>query len=386
MLKYKLSAERKIKHLKLSAFILFQVVFVCFFLETISQYFLSHSKNALYRARVVLQADAEYGWLLRSGLSTTFEGSRLYTTTESLRTDSEILQSQQQTVPSQMSQLLVLGPSSAFGWGVEYHETYGAVLAHKLSLRLINAAQIGHSALQGKLLWEKKFSNLDQKTKPQYVLLAYGINDLDRFRFYGVGSGADEDFFSHRPLPISQLNYAEKYSDFLTLFSLTVDELTSYLSCHYLSNTDLRRSPQGFMTTMQDFVSNLQQAGAVPIIINTPFFLPQENPSYSRKEIEDLYETVRQLAENGSCRQARLKLLEAKNLEPQRVREDVLELNSQLKSWAQSENLLHIDAYNLLRHKEHFVDPVHPSALGHKTLAEAAFIDIIKSGIKNESE
>lgn len=370
--------EKSIKYLKLSLIIILQILFITVCLEKASHYFLTHSKNALYRARVVLQANAEFGWLLRPGLATSFEGAELFTTNESLRAEYRFAQA------SEHSQLLVLGPSSAFGWGVEYQQTYGYLAAKELKLNVINAAQIGHSVWQGQRLWKKRYADLNPR--PQYAMLAYGINDLDRFRFYGTDPGSDRDFFNKNPLALSRLNYAEKHSHFLTLFSLSIDELRSYYNCQHLQSAALRSSPHVYISIMQELVTDLKQRGIIPIIINTPFYLKEKDNSYSREKINDLYAEVSQLAQSRKCRQARAKLQEAKSLEPERIREDVLELNQQLLVWAESQSLVYIDAHSLLKQKEHFVDPVHPSESGHKIVAEAVVSAIINSGIKYESK
>jgi hypothetical protein len=77
------------------------------------------------------------------------------TDSNGFRTDDET--SDDASGTPQVVEVLVLGPSSAFGWGVEYHETYAVVVARTAGQGLLNASQVG-----------------------------YGINDIDRFRFSGL--------------------------------------------------------------------------------------------------------------------------------------------------------------------------------------------------------
>lgn len=360
--------------IKTGLFVIFQFVIVGACLEGVSSYFLRNTENALYRTRRILQIDTQLGWRARPNLQTTFEGVELATDSNSRRIEG----SESKSETGAPGEVLTLGPSSAFGWGVPYEKSYAVTAAKQLGLRPINASQIGYSSFQGRLLWQEIAS--DRQLKPKIVFLAYGINDLDRFRFYGTATGSDQDFFSQKPLQLSLLNGVEKYSEFLTFFSLGADEMKSYFNCQHLVQSELRSNLRQYIENMQSLVTSLKNQDALPVVINTPFYFPQSPRPEFREEINRLYGQVRDLATQDQCRRARIKLREAKQLEPMRIAEDVLELNRELISWTSREKIVHIDAAQLLTDPEHFVDPVHPSAAGHDLITRAILSGLEQAG------
>ena len=106
--------------------------------------------DGLARAHLVLEPDAELGWRQRPNLDTSFEGQELHTNSIGLR-------GRENYTPH--PKVLVLGPSSTFGWGVTELESYPGQLQAALARAggasvVINAGEIGFSLVQGRRLYE----------------------------------------------------------------------------------------------------------------------------------------------------------------------------------------------------------------------------------------
>jgi hypothetical protein len=163
---------------------LIQILLCLGTLELIAWAFLNFSANPLYRARKLLRFDKEVGWFQKSDLTTSFEGKNVWTNKNGYRI---------QNKPVIKPTLVTLGPSSAFRCGVEEHETYSFLVSKRKGLPLLNASGIGHSIYQG--IMGKKIS---QNFSPGYAIIAYGVNHLDKFRFYDSESSPDEEYFSQK--------------------------------------------------------------------------------------------------------------------------------------------------------------------------------------------
>ncbi|MCZ7582516.1 MAG: SGNH/GDSL hydrolase family protein [Deltaproteobacteria bacterium] len=91
--------------------------------------------------------------------------------------------------------VVCLGASPTFGWGVDEAQTYPAVLERALQKRgldvqVINAGVPGYTSWQG-LRWLKSGGPLEWH--PDALTIAYDLNDLDRFRFFGNNGRTDAD-------------------------------------------------------------------------------------------------------------------------------------------------------------------------------------------------
>ena len=356
------------------SFILIQFLVCALILNYGSSFFLTHSSNALYRTRMVLQPDPDLGWKLYPNLGTQFEkvplfsnqfGERISTANENTNSNSDFV--------------LTLGPSSAFGWGVKNEDTYTSLFANAAKLNALNASQIGYSSFQGELLWKNFISQKPQHFK--YALLAYGINDLDKFRFYGQTYNSDTDFFSQVPLHFSKLLNWQKNFDFLKIINVASDEISLKFNCAPLAQIQQRATLEIYLAKMQNLITELKDKSIIPIVINTPYYLKKKNLLYSKNAIEARYEKVKNLAKEGSCTEALTELAAAKSLEPDRVAEDVVKLNSDLRELAEKNKAVYIDAYTILNSNqtnENYVDPVHPSAHGHLLIAGQIQASVLK--------
>lgn len=352
---------------KTLAFYLTQLLLCLLIFEAVAYFFLLGSGNALYRTRRILQTDPALGWRARPGLDTAFEKQPLITDSRGFR----LWKIPPVGSASAAPQLLTLGPSSAFGWGVRAEETYHELTAQTLHIPALNASQIGYSSVQGELLWKQL--QPDRKAQdglPRFALLAYGINDLDKFRFYGANGERDKDFFRKSPVQLGVFDRSPSLN-FLSLFLILADEFSYHVNCGALASVSQRVSIPDFIATMDRLAAGLNARGFRPILINTPYYLPPF-PPVRPGDINAEYTRVQELARQGHCAEALAHLQTAKQLEPERVRQDVLILNQELTRLAARRQLTLIDAYMALQDGSeplNFVDPVHPSPRGHRIIS-----------------
>ena len=184
-----------------------------------------------------------------------------------------------------------------------------------------------------------------------------GINDLDKFRFY-----------SDEPTSIEKI---EKYSDFFTMLSLAFSEISYKYKCEDLVTIKQRLSLPDYLFEIAALVQDLRANGVIPVIVNTPYFLKQDRVQ-DPQTIAVEYAKVEQSARANDCQAAMEHLKIAKGLEPERVQRDVIVLNTALREFASANKLAYIDTYTALdssKKEQNFVDPVHPSAVGHQLIA-----------------
>lgn len=352
------------KFAKTTAFILIQLIICGMILEIVCYFFLLNSSNPLYRARRILQYDSEMGWFQKPDLNTSFEKAPVMTDNKGLRIHSR------ETLPKEALKFLTLGPSSAFGWGVKNEETYSALVNSQLKTQGLNASGIGHSLIQGEIIWNKYFSQDDYHFA--HILIAYGVNDLDKFRFFDSEPINDKTFFQAAPLGL-KMDKLHLPSNFATTLSLVIRELAHKNNCEQLMKSVQRVSWEDYSNSLSQLVEKMKKKNSYPIIIGTPFYLKNKNPEYTLPKIEAAYAEVNSLARQGLCKAAHEKLKIAKSLEPDHINEQVIIFNTKLKSWALAHNVIFIDTFLLLQSsntRENYYDPVHPSKIGHKKIAQ----------------
>lgn len=357
------------KIFKLLSLIILQLLICLIITEIISYFYLTKTENPLFRARRILQQDQEIGWRVRSNLNTTFYEAELITNAQGFREKDSM----------DTASLLTLGPSSAFGWGVRTEQTYTSLTADALHMPVINAAQIGYSIIQGYALWEKKI--IAQKKLPQFVILSFGINDLDKFRFYRDDGGSDLVSFNSANRRTFVLDRFEIYSNFATLLRLAFEKISLKFDCTSLAQTSQRVSLDDYRVYLEKFVNDFEKLSITPIIINTPYYLKKKIENYSKESINQKYAIAQQSAQQNQCSGALKKFSEAQALEPQRISEDVMNINGFLRSYCEQKKIPYVDAYSLLNSgstEANYVDPVHPSESGHKLIADQV-IRIIKN-------
>ena len=345
-----------------------QAVISLGFLEIAAYFYLTKANNPLHRVSRIIRPDSDLGWRAKENLNTDFEGAALFTDRLGFRTPSAL----DEKAPSLLLKhadrpgrsIIILGPSSAFGWGVDYSETYGHKVAEKIKADEYNLSQIGFSSLQGLKLWEQMPAY--QIAPPTWAIISYGINDLDKFRFVGTPGGNDYSFFEKLPRSVEKefLNL-----NFMTVFRLVINEAKMNYDCSSLKDISQRLGLNNSETLLRSLIKSVKKNGTKIILVNTPYRAPPHNSEYSKVKIEMLYSEVNRLADKTDCKGALDQLKNAKLLEAWRVAQDVLSFNLMLKKLATEEEVFYVDAWQTLAKQQDqagvFVDPVHPGKLGH---------------------
>ncbi|AUN99900.1 hypothetical protein DOM21_01260 [Bacteriovorax stolpii] len=347
--------------LKTISFYTIQLFICAIILELTCNLFLQHSTNPLYRARKILQYDFDLGWMQKPNLKTTFEKQPVLTNDNGFRLPKNNNQSTD-------VQILTLGPSSAFGWGVANEDTYTSIIGEKLKLNPLNASGIGHSILQGQKMWQK----VSPLLHPQYAVIAYGVNDLDKFRFFDSEPVNDLTFFSQGPYGLA-IDKMQLPTDFASSLSLVLRQIEHSINCEKLVNSAQRVEWKDYENALTAMTNEMKEKNITPIIINTPFLLKHKNSLFSKTLIENTYLEMKNLARNKKCKEAQEKLKFAKTLEPDNINISVIEFNGFLKKFCEEKKLKCIDSWSLLVNSSatnNFYDPVHPSAKGHKLIAD----------------
>lgn len=306
--------------------------------EFAARWWIQEYGNALDITRRIVLIDPDRGWRQKANLDTTFLGFPLTTNEVGLRDDS---MSSIQSFDGH--KILVLGPSSAFGWGVSAADTYSAYLEDMMgggeSVKVINAGQIGYSSYQGLLYADEMLDSVG----PGIVILAYGVNDLDRHRFYFQSPLSDAAEFARPHSRISLYAHRLVFSNALTsLMYKAAQSMRS--SSPAVSNDVVRVSLEDFAGNMRLLAQKVLDAGALPIFVTTAVNMPTDF---------------------------------AASDEPQRIAEGVVAYNQVLRKLSQDMNVPIADidgrfAQGIQRAKL-FVDPVHFSPQGNEVVADTLF-------------
>ena len=107
----------------------------------------------------------------------------------------------------------------------------------------------------------------------QTVVLAYGVNDLDRQRFFGRNGPTDRELFGEKQGPKS-LAFARALNAFALsgLFARAWEESDIYRRCGLSENPRLRVPIEEFGPELNSFVERIRADGSTPILLNTAFF------------------------------------------------------------------------------------------------------------------
>jgi len=372
--------------------------------EWAARAWISRYGDALDITRGILQVDGVLGWKQRAHLHTTFLGLPLSTNELGWRI---ALPADQAT-----TSVLILGPSSTFGWGVAEEDTYSAQLQTLVgaSTTVLNAGEIGFSTYQGmKLYQEPAVASL----RPAAVVIAYGVNDLDRSRFYFQSDDTDEQAFSagHSSIQIAALN-AFYDSALLDVFSKAASEFRAAYAAPPVPYKPPRDPVPPVRVPLDDSMANIRTIietararGANPILLTTwtndpdvplrpeaQALFEKGKEAWSRSDTDGArsfmqeaiasdatltdayyYLAAAEAAENNDA-QARQYFVQARASEPYRIARDVDAYNAALAELAREEKVPLIDIRQLFAGKPDdalFVsgDAIHFSKAGNVLVA-----------------
>jgi lysophospholipase L1-like esterase len=293
--------------------------------------------DPLDHALRVIRADAALGWRQRSNLELVFYGARLRTNESGYR-----------AAPLQAFarrgglKVLVLGPSSAFGWGVREEETYAARLESMLAeasrargAAVFNAGQIGYSSWQGLALYRGELRPM----RPDVVVIAYGVNDADTRRFFFDSPDPDRIELAKRRdgWTVGAQNALGRLACFRWAVRRMRGAAGGASESHDASRS-WRVAPGELRENVGEMIRIAREDGGRAILLTTPM----NQDAFAR----------------------------AQGAEPRRLSRDLLEVNAAIKQAARELSVDLCDAHARLDGQtDAFVDPIHPSAAGHAAIA-----------------
>ena len=330
-------------------------------LEFAARYWVARAGDPLDRAMAVMRPDSRLGWRQRENFTGRFYGVALETNAQGLR-------SARLPAPGEPGRrVLLLGPSSTFGWGVVEDSTYARRLERELNqglktpVAVINAGQIGYSSWQGLRLYREELSAL----KPDVVVLAYGVNDVDRYRFMGRNTRPDRlALAGERDVSVESLL---SRSALLTRLRRGAGALRFRFSCD-LPRAGLRVPPADYAENLEALLAEARRSGAQAVLLTSAFKYRRSAEEAARCDQE--YALSAGLAAEGRCGEARAAFERARKLEPARLERDLRAYNELVRAAARREKAVLIDAEALLGPGQ-LLDPVHPNEEGHAILGRA---------------
>lgn len=395
-------------------------------LEGASRWWLRNHGDQLDRAMLLLEPDSELIWRQKPYFRGTFEGRPVQTDRLGLR------DSGGRGFDAAPKRVLVLGPSSTFGWGVGQQEPYPQQLEKLLAekypgAQVLNAGEIGYSAAQGQALYTKRLQNL----KPDLIIIAYGANDPDRHRFFGNSPEPDACLLSHeqalkRKLPcLEHRQAAVNIPGFKTLYlaSRVSGRLKERFSCPSPQGDGIPplRQPQNeFRKSLLGLARAASDSGAKILFLTTahnfpaaPWMQPKtmrqasELQDKARRELElarlpeafvllseaaklnpydsgTHYLLSSVLSRQNRCSESRQETAVARKLEQYRLSADYAVYNKIVKEAAQASGaaVLELDKrLSGMNAAEIFIDPIHYSAKGNALVAGAIRDTIVARGL-----
>lgn len=360
-----------------------------------------HYGNALDVTRAILRVDARLGWRQRANLDTSFLGLPLRTNERGWRA-APVARLRRLQRPT-----LVLGPSSAFGWGVREADTYAA----RLGDDVINASEIGYSTDQGVRLYREI---IDDGFRPRTVVIAYGVNDVDRHRFYFQSRLPDSLEFSRTHSAFSVgVQRVISSSGLLTVLLKISGTLREWLFHDRVRAAGsgvppLRVPPNQFRRNLDILIDMAEGQGAQVVLLTSAYALPPASPPLSCRlaavqadlvgtlqaesgrddlakqcfaesvrlepaQNEVYYDIVALATRAGDFREAERQYDLAVRYEPGRVARDIEAYNRVTRAVAVARGVKLADVALWLKAGNPsvlFVDPIHPSAEGHRRIAE----------------
>ncbi|MEK7233534.1 MAG: SGNH/GDSL hydrolase family protein [Elusimicrobiota bacterium] len=332
--------------------------------------------DALDRVGGLLRMDVSLGWRQKENVRIRFMGVPVATNSQGLRAPES--SAAPATGSSQEGSVLVLGPSSTFGWGVPESGTYARRLEAALReggrrVSVVNAGQIGFSSWQGLRFYDEEFRRLP----PRVLVLAYGANDVDRYRFFFQDRRPDSAALEPRrsAVAVAVRNTLRDLAG-LRWLSRTASGWRGSLGClpdgtrppYSIDVPSLRVPPEEFAAGLDLFARRAREDGASLVLMTTPYRL-ERRPGASA-ENEAKYRRSSVLAAQGLCEQAREAFEQARSLEPYRIASSLDEYNEIVRRSAARLGVPLVDVERLLSRDESlFVDPIHPSGEGHRRIA-----------------
>jgi hypothetical protein len=347
------------------------------FFEVSARFWIRSFGDPLDRARLVMEPNERYLWRMRPDFSGTFESSKLVTDENGFRVPDGMGSDGvgAKELATEEFDWLVLGPSSAFGWGVDLDDTYSAIAAKAAGKTILNASQVGYGISQGLRVYEDHRPRW--KLTPKTVFIAYGVNDVDRFRFFGPMGISDREVFALQE-SLEQLRL-EKWIyrfAFPGLLMRAMQEGAVKFGCPGKSKLEIRESEDGFFASLSNLVEQVLADGHRPVVIDSPFRYPFVTDPNLAELATQQFAAAHWAANSGNCDEAKRLFQKARANEPHRVAYAISQINTRLRLFVAKKNIRLVEASKMVSAADDFVDPVHFSVKGNKQIAEGVLREL----------
>jgi lysophospholipase L1-like esterase len=281
----------------------------------------------------------------------------------SIDTNSIGLRNRELEKSANKKKVICLGDSITFGWNVDQNLTYPIHLEWLLNAKypgqfeVVNAGVPGYTSRQGLVFYAKKL----RKLKPAFVIISFGANDST---FAPIPDKNSIRYKSASAVLHELLSFSRIYT--LLRGSMLPLKKSLFLYNVPTVNNELvaRVSPMDYYGNLVELLNEIAKDGCKPILLTTT-----EENEYSKKM--DM-------------------IAKEKNIMLVKGYLTILSHKKEIFTDRRFINLrrLYVDLLgepNLMAYPDYFlfVDPVHPSAIGHKIIAEKLFekINLIESGV-----
>jgi lysophospholipase L1-like esterase len=255
----------------------------------------------------LLRQDPRLMWRQRERLDVEFEGTRVVTDFDGFRVGTP----EEATYPvhSAGNKLVVaLGASPTFGYGVELHQAWPAVVGQLLQgafpgVKVRNAGQIGFSSWQGRQVLDEVLGAFS----PHLLLVSFVENDIERLRFFFPQAVEDGGV----PLPTAR--GAAWYNRLRALpptaWGLrTLERLAARLAParrarQVFELEHVRSLPATYEANLRAIIARARDRGVPVVLVVLPFRLPQPTPPQP-PEVPGLLEGARAALAAGDLERA----------------------------------------------------------------------------------
>lgn len=307
--------------------------------------YLSYTPTRLDRILKIIEPKSEVFWAFRKNLNTVFFDGEVSIDNEGFRKGHDCNCEQDKNI-------LVLGASPSFGWGVDDNQTYSYLLEQSTKYNVHNRSVIGYSSYQG----QKILTSYFQKYKAKYVFISYVINDVDHFRFYFDNGKSDKDTKAE----VNFISSLERLFNYSYTYKM-IRKLIPVKSRVSSESREIRVSKRDYRLNLTRMIEQIRVAGGIPVLLKMPVNITEIALN------KENYEDKQYLASLSS------KLAKEYNL----ILEDVAKKEQVSMLDIRDEFNKH-DQYLFVDKK---IDTIHPNAKGHMVIA-----DILIKYLKNHDK
>lgn len=341
------------------------LTFVCFVsLEGLAR--INYKESRIDKITKIIYPHPEKFWIGRPDYRGDFFGAYVNHNNSGLREERESVE----------PDILVMGGSPSYGWGVEKENTYSFLIQKELGNKVLNASVIGYSSFQGKLLLKELLS----KYRPKSVILSYVINDIDRYRFLRNSALSDKNVknYSLKEQIRDWINDKFYLGKYLRSFMIAADQLP-------LIGTT-RVSESDYEANYREMIELCLSKGATPVLLKMPVELYKQKvglilKSYLGKTpcnlIEDQENTYNCLVSDGGRNLSKVPANELRKLfgiifsRKVKLYHDILEKLSVEYKIKVADPVNRFESSDQYLFLDKRMDPIHPNEHGHQIIADS---------------